>query len=332
MIDQTNDPGFSHLRVIVDRYPVLREMSKTAGLDPEEFTSLPDTAFAWPARRQFPIHNKEHTALSFGYSKTASALPTDVRETLEKAADVYGIDKKVFDNPVIEKVASDETWLLPDKKRFRVAAADDVKVAEKVLTEKYAGLTVEDRAEAFLNLKKVAERFHIKLSPSTEKLAGFTVTSTKALKDWVEARKEASLRLGSMLHEAYAKMAELYTDVDPYIVDRPTQIKLAQLIHGLDKQAGLTKYYGKKLPDPIQTVFNTTKLASEMINIGGTQFDTATLESLPVTFWQDALGEDVAQEIAPAGAVNGETLKQIIPTLPADLKQILARQLKAYKA
>lgn len=332
IIDQTNDPGFSNLRVLVEKFPVLREMSKTASLDPQEFESLPDSAFAWPARRQFPVHNREHVALSLGYCKTASAIPSDVRNSLLRAAEIHGIDTSIFNNPQVEKTASNEMWLLPEKKRFRVAAPEDVKVAEKVLHEKYASLMVEDRAEAFLNLKKAAEEFHVKLSPSTEKLAGFTVTSTEQFRTWVSAREEAAKKLGSALSSAYEKLASAYEGTQPYIIDRPSQIKLAQLVHTLDKQAGLTKYYGKKLPDPIQTVFNTTKLASDMVNIGGATFDLDKLTNLPLTFWEDALGADVAKEVAPSGAVDPMLLKQIIPTLPSDLKVSLGRQLSAYAA
>jgi len=333
IIDQTNDPGFSNLRVLVEQFPELREMSKTASLDPNEFAELPDTAFAWPAKRQFPIHNREHAALSLGYSKTASGLPTDVQTSLSKAAEVYGISADAFAAPKsLTKIANNEIWLLAEKKRFRVASSEDVKVAEKVVLEKYASLSIEDRAEAFLNLKRAASQFQTRLLPCTEKLAGFTVTSTQTFKDWVEAREEASRKLGSALAPAFAKLAEAYSGTAPFITDRPTQIKLAQLVHALDKKAGLTKYYGKKLPDPIQTVFNTTKLAADMVNVGGINFDSATLGEIPLTFWEDALGADVAKEIAPTGVVDPTLLKQLLPTLPNDLKMAVGKQLGAYAA
>jgi hypothetical protein len=54
------------------------------------------------------------------------------------------------------------------------------------------------------------------------------------------------------------------------------------------------------------------------------------LAQLPLSFWQDTLGADIAAEIAPDGEVNVELLEQIIPTLPADLKLALETQLAAY--
>jgi len=54
------------------------------------------------------------------------------------------------------------------------------------------------------------------------------------------------------------------------------------------------------------------------------------LSSLPLTFWEDVLGPEIAQEIAPSGEVNLELLEQVLPTLPADIKATVQRQLAAY--
>jgi hypothetical protein len=307
-------------------------MCKTAELDPAEFARLPAEAFAWPGERRYPIHNREQAALSLAYCKVASEpVPSDVRQTLEKAAEVYGITKDTFDHPVMEKKASTEFWLLPEKKRFRVASADDVKVAETVLHEKYAQLSTFDRAEAFLQLHKAAEYFNVPLTPSTEKLAGFTITSTQVLKDWIEARQEAAMKIGSELSSAYGLLAGKFTGVRPYITKRDDQIKLASLLNELDRKSGVDQFYGKSILDPLRTVFNTEKLASDAMDLGGYTFSLKKLASLPSTFWSDALGSDIMQEIAPDGNVKMSALKEILPTLPQDLKVTLGRQLAAYR-
>jgi hypothetical protein len=332
VVDQTNDTGFATLRVLVQRYPGLREMSKTAELDPAEFSQLPDTAFAWPGERKYPIHTREQAALSLAYSKIAQeSVPTDVRDSLMKAVDAYTIPKTAFDNPVMEKKASNEYWLLPDKKRFRVASAEDVGVAEGLLHEKYAQLSVYDRAEAFLHLHDAAEHFKVPLSSSTEKLAGFTITSTQILKDWIEARQEAAIKLGSEMAPAYELLASKFKGVRPYLTDRKDQIKIASLLNELDRKSGVDKFHGKTILDPLRTVFNTEKLATDALDIGGYTFSLKKLATLPSTFWSDALGADVMREIAPDGDVKISALKEILPTLPADLKLIIGRQLAAYR-
>lgn len=326
VIDQTNDPGYSILRALGERYPQMKELAKTASLDPAEWANLPDSAFAWSARRQFPIHNKEHALLSCGYRKIAASVPAEVDRSLEKAAEAYSLDMKIFEIPqVSEKLASEEFWLIPDKKRFRISSKEDVKVAESLLLEKYAQLDVEDRATAFHNLGWIARQLNVPLNPSTEKQAGFTITSTRILKDWINARKEASF--GKAASVAFEKIAKEYENAPEYIVDRLHQSKLAELIHGLDKEAGLTGYYGKKLPDPIQTVFNTSKKRADMIKVGSILEDKSKLEALPLSFWEDVLGPDVAKEIAPGGVVDPGLLEQVISTLPQDIKIIVQKQL-----
>ena len=325
VIDQTNDPGYSTLRVLAGRFPKIQELVKTANLGPEEWSGLPDSAFAWPEKRQFPIHNREHAALSYGYRKMASMVPAGVDVILEKAADAYSIDKTVFESPVVFEKVANETWLLPEKGRFRVTSAEDVKLAESLFLEKFSQFEAEDRAEAFINLGKAAEQYGVKLSPSTQKIAGFTITSTRILKDWINARKEASFGKAASL--AFDKLASEYKNAPEYIMDQYHQVKLAEIIHKLDKDAGLTEFYGKKLPDPIQTVFNTEKKASGMVHVGSMPVDKAALAALPLEFWQDVLGPEVAKEIAPSGQVDPELLAQVLPTLPADIMALVQKQL-----
>lgn len=330
IIDQTNDPGFSHLRVVVERYPQLREMCKTANLSEAEYSELPDQAFAWPGQRKFPVHTREHVGLSVGYSKLAASLPSDVTAMLEKAAALHSIEESVFQPPEVEKVGSTGEYLLPEKQRLCVRCAEDLPRVERVYHEKYAQLSLEDRATAGFNLVKLAEQHGVALSPSTQKLAGFTITSTREFRDWIGARKEAAVKLGSSISEAYRAIEDKYKGVSEPITDRGDQLKLAQLLHGLDKQSGVSQYYGKKIPTPIETVFNTTKLAKDFVKVGSALQNKALLQTLPLTFWQDTLGEDVAAEIAPDGQVDLAVLEQIIPTLPADLKVALETQLAAY--
>ena len=330
IIDQTNDTGYARLRVLLTQFPEMREMTKTANVGPEEFEDLPDTVFAWPGRRQFPIHTREHTTMSLGYRKFASAVPQEVDAMLSKAAEIYQIDTKIF-NKTLTKQASEVPWLLPEKQRFKVASADDVVTMERLLHERYTTMPIEDRTQAFYRLCKFAEQHNVKLSSATHKLAGFTLTSTKMLKDACEAREMAAKKLGSNLAVAYEKVAGMFDGVEPFIKDRPYQLKVAAELAKLDRASGVDRFYGKSIPDPVRTVFNMNKLASETMKIGtGLLADKQFLSSLPVTFWEDVLGPDIVKEIAPGGQVNMELLEQILPTLPADIKATVQTQLAAY--
>jgi len=331
IIDQTTDAGFATLRVLSAKFPVINEMAKTAELDSEEFSVLPDSAFAWPERRMFPLHNREHAALSLAYSKVASVLPLDVKLNLEKAASLYEIDTVSFAHEEeLEKDAGEEYWLLSEQRRFRVASPGDVKLAEQLVHQRYLEFTPVERAEIMQNLVKVAEHYEVPLAPSTKKFAGITLTNTRVLRDWVCARKEAAERVNSPLAKTYEKIAQTFETAPEFVGDKQYQVKLAALLHDLDQQAGITKHYGRKLLDPIQTVWNTDKIAAQCINIAGKTFDKNMLSSLPASFWSDAIGDDFAAEIAPGGQVDPTALEQIIATLPNDLKASLATNLAAY--
>lgn len=332
IIDQTNDAGHALLRVVLDEYPQVRGMAKEAELGSQELSELPDRAFAWPGRRHFPIHNREHTLLSYGYSKHASALPSDVIERLNFAVDTYGIDTSMFDTPrSIEKVASNETWLLPEQQRFRIKEAADVTYAERALLARYTGLDIADRATAMHNLVKVAAQYGVPLMPATHKLGSHTMTSTRLLRDYVAARRSVAIKLGSNVAPAYRMLEQDMQVRDPYITEPKDQVKVARVLDDLDKQSGVDAYYKKGIPDPLRSVFNTEKLASSQVNLNGELFDKVFLSNLPITFWKDALGDDVVSEITTDGDVNADNLSALLKTLPQDIKTTLVTQLKPYK-
>lgn len=331
VIDQTSDPGLATMRVLLDEYPRLLPFSKTAKMQLDEFESLPARAFAWPGARRFPVHTPEHAALSLAYTKKAAApIPADVVANLARAVEVYGIPADVF---TTEKTASDFSgdYLIPTKKRFRVKTAEDVKLAECFLFEKFAGLTVEDRTVMAQNLVATGDQHKVTLAPRTHKLACTTMTNSRIFRDWMRARQVAAEKRGAVQHaKAYETLGRAYTGSGGYIDDPHDQTKLAACIYELDKQAGLVSLYGRTLLDPLQTVYNTELRRDEFIKVGSAFQNRALIESLPLSFWQDVLGEEIAQEIAPNGQVDAMVLEQILPTLPADMKRTVEMQLAAY--
>lgn len=330
-IDVTTDPAFSHLRALSDRYPGLVEFAKSAELSPEEFAQLPDGAFAWPEKRAFPIHTKEHTAISVAYSKHAEAVPSHVRGNLQLACDAFSIPAETF-TPAGVKTASVEYWLLPSERRFRVASAEDVRYAADALEKRAHDLSEEQRVEAYHNLVKTAESFGVQVDPSLYKFAGQTLTDTEVLADWLEARSAAAESVGSKVAAIeYKNLGQSFRMADKYVSSPADQVKIASCIAELDKVAGIEKFVGRSLPNPILTVWNTNKVASQQVDLNGMYFDQAMLASLPVTFWEDTLGPEFVAEFAPGGVVDPEMLVTVLQTLPADMKATLVTQLSAYR-
>jgi len=332
IIDQVNDPAHSRLRIIAEEYPDLIAMTKTANFSVDEFESLPDEAYAWPGKRLYPIHTKEHAAISYAFSKIAQVkIPSDVRYNLDKALEVYAVDPAVYSRGQRKTASAPTYYVLPEQQRFKIACAEDVARVDTALNNKHRQLSLGDRTTAADRLYKAAQHYGVSVATKTAQMAGQTLTHTLGLRDNVHAREEAAAKLGSAVSEAYKTLADELTNTEQYISDRSYQLKIAQMLTVMDKTAGLIPQYGRTIQDPMLTVFNTQNATDSLTKVGAALHDTQLMASLPLSFWEDALGPDVANEIAPAGVVDPALLNAVLPTLPADLKKTLNIQLKAYK-
>lgn len=329
VVDQFSDPSFGFLVRQIKAMPELEPRVKNASIEAGEADDLPSSAFAWPDQRKFPIHTAEQAALSFAYSKLASAIPAEVETNLKNALEVYGVPLDIF--KTTEKVAAldDDAYLLPDMKLFPVTDAASVKYAEQRVLSQITKFSLENRALVCGNLVKKADHFKVDLHPEVLKLAGFVVSSTAQVRDWLSARSAALPVEKHLYKAAYEALAEGLKNLPSESTDRPGLLKLAAAIADLDEQAGLDRHYDRKLPDPLQTVFNTHKVAAEMVDLNGTMVPLSKLAALPATFWEDLGGRELSDELCPGGKMDNSKLAMIVDTLPLDLKVILRSQLRA---
>jgi len=329
IVDVTCDPGFSRLKQIVQQHPDLLGICKTAQLDRDVFEELSESSFAWPDARKFPIHTREHAALSLGYAKYAGELPEDVRKNLDWAKEAYALSDTLYQQKGQVKQAG-VRYLQEERKRFRVGSPQEVKVAEEALLERRHEFSPAERTHVFSNLVKTARDYGVELTPRTLQLGGATVTDVQGLRGWLEVRANKAEKTASPLADTYREMADSFGTTDGFIAKPELQQKLASVINQLDERAGLSGQYNKAFPDPVLSVYNTEKVAEPMVDIAGVSIPEAKLATIPLTFWEDVLGDDIAKEVAPAGSVDITLLKQVIKTLPADIKAVAARQLRAY--
>jgi hypothetical protein len=328
IVDQYSDPAFGTLYRQAARMPALAEFVKEASVDPGDANSLPDTAFAWPSERKFPIHTPEHAALSYAYSKVASQLPAGVEENLKKALEVYSVPESTFVEPD-EKTASnntDDDYLLPAHQLFPVQTEVQCKLAQDRVIESLPKLDLESRAIACANLVKKAAHFNVELRPEIQKLAGLVVSNTKTAQQWLEARAEQLPATDTTHKTAYLTLAKEFGKQREETADRPGLLKVAAAIAELDEKTGLDRHYDRRLPDALRTVFNTEKVASKSVDLGGTYISVSKLAQLPASFWEDLGGKELGDEIAPGGVVDQSKLATVVDTLPLDLKL----QLKAH--
>lgn len=326
IVDQFSDPAFGTLYRQVARMPALEAFVKEAAVEADELPGLPDTAFAWPSERKFPIHTPEHAALSYAYSKVASALPVEVHNNIVKALEVYEVPEATFAEPS-EKVASnDDDFLVPELKLFSVKTATECKLAQDRLVREIHKLDLETRAVACGNLVKKADALGVELRPEILQLAGLVVSSSKLASQWLEARANRLPADDTVHKTAYLTLAKGLEKAPEEIADRQGLLKVAAVIADLDEKTGLDRHYDRRLPDALRTVFNTEKLAGKSVDLGGTFVTVAKLAQLPASFWEDLGGKELGDEIAPGGVVDQSKLATVVDTLPLDLKM----QLKAH--
>lgn len=325
-VDQFSDPAFGTLYRQVKRMPALEDFVKQAAVEPEEAKTLPDSAFAWPSERKFPIHTPEHAALSYAYSKVASVLPAEVRSNIVKALEVYEVPESTFAEQE-EKVASDnDEFLLPELRLFRVTTPEQCKYAQEELVAALPKLDLEHRAIACANLVKKADYLKVELRPEVLQLAGLVVSSTKTAMEWLEARAARLPTTDSVHKVAYQTLANALKKGPEEIFDRQGLLKFASAIADLDEQSGLDKHYDRRLPDALRTVFNTEKVAGQSVDLGGTFVPLKKIAALPASFWEDLGGKELSDEVAPGGTVDQSKLATIVDTLPLDLKIVLKNQ------
>jgi hypothetical protein len=330
MMDFYSDPGHSTLKHLLSRSPAAAEFVKTAEF--EDFSSdLPSSAFAWSSKRMYPVHTPEHAVVSYMYAKHASArAPKEVLTFIKEALSAYGIEEEYLELQEVKVAAfAPDECLLPAQNLYPVRNAGEVKTAEEKLLPQVGKLLPEQRAEMFTNLAKAASLHGVKLRPDSLKLAGLVYTDREKLATDLMARAAATKN--PRLSEKFAALAHVVRRDRQTLRNQAEQAKLAEAIGTLDERAGFIPFYDRLLPDPIQTVFNTTKTASHNdVELGdGYMVSATSLAQLAPSFFSDLFGADVVQEIAPKGYVEPELVKTVVSTFPSDMKRQLLQALKS---
>lgn len=337
MLDQLNDQKHQLLPEIAEDRPDLVPLYKTASIT--DAKALPKTAFADPAGKKFPIHTEEHAVLSKLYAeKQASTVPDNVSGAIDKVLELHGHDPEELTFPETEKQASSSStsqYLLPQYQRLCVRSSEDVKPAVNSLMSQKNRLKTATVVEGSTNAVKYASEFGLdedSLPSEVYKYAGLTTCDAGKLMDWLEARATACTKLAH--RQMFDKLAHTVRHNFPpegVIDDREELVKMASSIEEADKEAGLTNLYGRKLLDPVKTVFNMDKVASESVDLGGKKVQLSKLLSIPDDVYEEILGEGVIESAQGAsGNIEADQFKALIETLPADLKTLLANTLESY--
>lgn len=317
IVDQYHDTAYGVLYQRLTQFPDLYEVVKTAELEAGGADTLPASAFAWPDERRFPLHTREQAAISYMYAKTASEVPGEVRTRLENALRVYGVPMSAFETAKVASAPVEARYALPE---LQLLDLNDLEKTASVFEEQAERLTPELRATAAVALASEGARTTTKVA----QYAGLTTCDTRKAADWIEARAEVA---DDTYKTAYRRLAEGMRTQPLEVTDRYGLAKVAAAIDDLDREAGLRKHYDRRLPDPLRTIFNTDKIASETVDVAGHPISVEELSKLSAAFWSDLGGPELAREVAPGGRVDPSKVAMVVETLPLDLKLVLRKQM-----
>lgn len=326
VLNQFNDPSHKFLVKRLRETPGYVDLVKYASLDSDTTAGMSDHAFAWPERRLFPIDTEDNATLSWVYAEKNASVPDYVREEIRKALDTFDVELPQTRETKVAHTTT-PTWVIPSLQRWEVKDGAGVKLAAAQLTNHTPTIDLDKRTEAAVNIHKYANQHGVSDLTNRNyinKLAGATASNLSNVREWLEAR---SIVAPAEYKSAYTKMAEVLEHAEEVCYSRDSLIKLASSIYDMDRKAGLCSLYGKTIPDPVLTVFNTEKLAESTVDVAGASVPMSALTSVPLEYYGDIFGEEIIPEISTEGVVDPGKLATILTTMPRDLLTVLRQQL-----
>lgn len=312
-------------RRIAEEEPEIMDMCKhAAATEPE---TLAKTAFADPWARRFPIHTPEHALLSHAYARRQPDVEDVVRNKIAYALEAYGVTVPAA--PVVKQAAQEDRYLLPQTKALPVSNPAEVSRASEALLSKRRQLKMATLIEASVNAVKIANEYSMAvdaLPPDIYKYAGLATCDAGLLLDHIDARYAACQDdATAQTYDKVAKHIERNFPANGMIQRRDELTKIAAALHQADEHAGLTHLYGKKLADPMLSVFNLHKFAEEMATLADTEVPLRALLAL-----DDAVIDEFVGDGASASKSDPATFKSMIETLPADVQRVMLSNLRPY--
>ena len=315
-MDQQNDTTHKTLFNILQERPGIENLVKEASVG-VSLDDLPSSAFADTYNRSYPIDTAANAAMSLAYATKTADLAPHVSRNLARAAEVYGI---MLPPKAQVKVAHEEPrYLLPKQKKFGIKTASDVPKAESALKRVSSKLSTEDLAVASSVLVKAAADSGQNVSPVVMQWAGLAQCDLEKAADWIEAREDC---LAGKAKGAFSKVASVVRAFDETNT-RDDLVKIAEAVDKLDVIYGLPVHYNRKLPNPMETVFNTKTSMEKMVTLAGTDVSLSDLMKKDPSFYGDVLGDDIVSEITTDGKLDETKVVEELPILPADMLKLL---------
>jgi hypothetical protein len=284
----------------------LPDFVKTSGYDTDDsVNSLPDSAFASPSTRQYPIHTAADVYVSAAYLHGKSAsVDSAVERNIKVAARVFGITKEVDEVLVLAKnyrerttkvASTPEPWKFATKTAtFSGHGPGHLKEAADRFSKNCFSYSFTERTDIARNLHKLAAEMNVTLPDSIEKFAGYAHVDRDQLEVHLQARALA-LHDARDTREFLGKIAELRNTAE---ITPEEAMKTAAFLDEFDRQANLLHLYGGRLSDPHSAVFNTPQAEHQektaSVKIGNVNHFLYDLRRVDGDVFAEILGHKVA--------------------------------------
>jgi hypothetical protein len=304
-----------------------------AEIDYDDKQKLPESSFAWPEERAYPISGRDMAILSALYrnqyppENEGVAVPPQVDANLEKAAYLYDFklpSRKTKKEASQVKISS-EDYLLPSEQKFPVRNIKEAAMVEKIIVKNAHVMGYDHLSQAaFRLIEKVATykggKSNIeKLHPVILKHAGLTLSNKDLLEASINRRLDFSKN--EKCNEAYAKLAAMVDDTD---FNRENLLKIASVLEQLDKTAQVRHLYDKHILNPIESVFNTLKpFSAHTVEKTASEgvFTEEMAESVNEEQVRALLGDDVLEEAKDNDGIHKGKLVEVVNSLPNEMVQ-----------
>ena len=360
MIDIHNDNDLEILQKIAqeERLPdFVKQADASLLATPSE---LPKEAFALESKRLYPMFDKASAWLSSRYfTKFAKEIPEPtkfvVAGKLKKACGLFGVEwpKEAKKQEMVKLAESDYAMVEKFEDRsvmkYPINTKESTERSIEQFGNEYALYPPQWRQVTAEKLLKKADEFKINIHQSSP-----------VHKYTCRTKSTDTIKMAMSLRARYTKSPEfskLYCDlIEKSAQEHPDAV--VDVIELLDKSSGLSRYWDNGIPDPYLSVYKKaeekkedtdkdlkivavkgrceedeegdeteTKHASQSIMLAERNVPLSQLTQMPLEWYGDLLGEDIANEIADGDEIDEEKLKMILASLPRPSQLLIVNNL-----
>jgi hypothetical protein len=335
MKDFYQDFGHNFIKLFKDK-EVPSFVKEAEMLEPETLDSLPASAFACVETKSLPINDAANTYVSAAYYYGANSKNASVEERILKAAelfeildDVKNLSQNIEPNKEAEEV-SGKSWeiLLETESGTKSFSGKNPtslkKFADFYINDLFDKLNFKEKVEC---AQKIAEAYSdnsLEIPGRILQVSGQYLPNVEKLAEQIKARairvfeddKKAHLcqMANDLLHSEEKNLKGMH--------------KIAEILDTIDRQNYLTRFYGKSILDPFESVFNTPKeealKLATVVSIGEKDYSFEELQDISVDVLKLALSPDSCERI---GLSNDTYNPSKLAELDSDERDLLASYL-----